>query len=422
MININLFSEEKQHLDSTIIQYVNDNLKVMVEVYIDYLCMDDKIEIEEKLSDAFSREFIKFNKEKCKDFIYELYDILESHSMRNYIKPKYEFVLYHIMKWWIEVQDDEEDFIPIKLTNELEDKIRNNQFYKNEYGENFILNQLKDINCYFDFCFEDHDFLPDQLDCIVSLYINEPKLVEEFLHVNLDEYVELMSADLRELYNEKKNERKQEQKQEHNIEWSEELIIKELYNSFRLLSEYVIEIREKSEVEISNEIFRMNKILFKKYYKLELERESEIGHSRKKLGENDFYIYQNNDEYVNIAIGENKLLSGFSHAYGQVLGYLNPNFKFGFTISINKNKSIRDAYQYIIGELEKEKDRNKFDDFKIVDISESPFGEECKYLVRSTHIIPEDKERKMNLYHLILDLNDNYRRNVAIKARQSYRG
>lgn len=182
----------------------------------------------------------------------------------------------------------------------------------------------------------------------------------------------------------------------------------------KLLNEHVIEIKEKSEVEISNEIFRMIKLLFKKQYGLEVERESEIGHATKKLGENDFFIYQNSSEYIEVAIGENKILEGFKQAYGQLLGYLNYNFKFGFTISINKKKSIKEAYEYILKQL----NDFDYDNFKIPQICENLFGKEYMYLIKSTYILLEDEDIKMDVYHLILDLNDEYRQKVAIDARK----
>lgn len=412
MIRVNLFSDKMSNTDYKINKYVNNNLRIMIEVYRDYLYMNDGFSVTEKLSDVFPREFLKQNSDKCVDIVEELYEIITSQVIRSYMKPKYEASLYYIIQWWIDIQDSEENCIPMKLEKELIDEINIGNYCDNEDGSKVILMQLKDIERYLDFCFEDHDFLQESLDSMVNLYLNNPELVECIFNVDLDEYIELMSADMRELYIEKRDGNK---KNNHIIlrKWSEEVIIKDIYNSLKLLNEHVIEIREKGEVEISNEIFRMIKLLFKKHYGLEVERESEIGHSMKKLGENDFYIYQNTDEYMQIAIGENKVLDGFKQAYGQLLGYLNYNFKFGFTISINKKKTIKEAYKYILENLK----NSQYNEFKITQICENPFGNTYMYLIKSTHILPEDRSRTMNLYHLILDLNDDYRKKVAIKAR-----
>lgn len=411
MIRVNLFSDKMTTTDYKINKYVNKNLEVIIQVYIDYLYMNDGINIEEKLSDAFPRVFLKQNGDKCVEIVEELYEIISSQVMRYYIKPEYEASLYYIMRWWVDIQDNEEDCIPIKLDKELISEINLDNYYDDEDGVKIILSQLTDIKRYFDFCFEDNDFLQDSLDSMINLYLNNPALIDSIFHVDLDQYIGLMSADMRELYIKKRDENKS-----NNIilkKWSEDIIIKDIYNSLKILNEHVIEIKDKSEVEISNEIFRMIKLLFKKHYGLEVERESEIGHSIKKLGENDFFIYQNSDEYIEIAIGENKVLEGFSQAYGQLLGYLNYNFKFGFTISINKKKTIKEAYKYILEKL----NSCKYNEFEITQICENPFGDEYIYLIKSTHILPEDRDKTMNVYHLILDMNDEFRKKVAIKAR-----
>lgn len=113
-----------------------------------------------------------------------------------------------------------------------------------------------------------------------------------------------------------------------------------LWSIIKLLTNNLVEINNWDEVKISNEIYRMTKRLFKKLFGIEIERESTIGRAKKKLGENDFYIYENNDTFNNIDIGENKYLEGFKKAYGQLLGYLNYTFKFGFTISISKTMNL----------------------------------------------------------------------------------
>lgn len=414
MIRVNLFSSEMTSTDRKINRYVNNNLKAMIEVYRDYLYMDDGYGIEEKLYDVFPREFLKQNSGKFIDIIEEVYEIISSQVIRDYIKPKYEAVLYYIIHWWIEInQGGEENYIPLELDEKLIEEINSSDYYESEEGIKIILEMIEDIYEYLEFCFEDHDFLKDSVDSMVNAYLSCPQIIEEFLHVNLDEYVELMSADMRELYIEKRDEG-EENNNINLIKWSEEILIKDIYNSLKLLNEHVIEIKGKSEVEISNEIFRMIKLLFKKQYGLEVERESEIGHATKKLGENDLFIYQNSGEYIEVAIGENKIIEGFKQAYGQLLGYLNYNFKFGFTISINKNKSIKSAYEYILKQL----NNFDYDSFKITQICKNPFGEEYMYLIKSTHILPEDEDRKMDVYHLILDLNDEYRQKVAIYARK----
>lgn len=88
------------------------------------------------------------------------------------------------------------------------EEINQGDYYESEEGVKIILERIKDIYEYLEFCFEDYDFLQDSLDSIVSIYLMNSELVEYIFHIDLDEYIELMSADMRELYIEKRDERK----------------------------------------------------------------------------------------------------------------------------------------------------------------------------------------------------------------------
>ena len=59
MIKIDLFSDNLTEIDKKVNKYVNENLKTMIEVYRDYINMEDGFSIKEKLLDAFPREFLK---------------------------------------------------------------------------------------------------------------------------------------------------------------------------------------------------------------------------------------------------------------------------------------------------------------------------------------------------------------------------
>ncbi|WP_346889649.1 hypothetical protein [Clostridium sp. UBA1056] len=411
MIRIFLFKEKLTQTDYKVTEYINENLKSMVEVYIDYLRENDGFELIEKLEPIFPRDYLKRKPQECENIVEELYEIIIKHNIRDYIKPKYEYALYHIIHWWIDIQDNEEDYIPRKVDVKLREEIENNEDYWDEEN-NVILMAIGNVKNYLDFCFEDQDFLPEFLDNAVSLYLTSPEVVNiMFQYEDLDDYIDLMSVDIRELYLEKRGEMKRNIEKEP--QYTEEKIIKELYNIITQINNQATEMQNKDEVELSNEIFRMSKRLFKCMFDLEVERESTIGCSMKKLGENDIYIYMNNDKFINVAIGENKVIEKFSDAIGQVLGYLNPTFNFGFTISINRKKLIRDAYTFIYDKLGKE----RYKDFPVKELVKEPFGEEYRYIIKSVHDIPEDSTRTMNLYHLILDLNIEYRRKVAIESR-----
>lgn len=416
MIKVNLFNDKMSDIDRRVNEYVNENLKVMIEGFRDYLYMDNGEEVKDKLYYHFPRHFIDNSSVRVDRIIEELYELICRHNVREFIMPKYELVLYHIINWWIDCNDFEEDLIPVKLSNDLLKRIEENDEYINEDEENTILKAITDIEEYLVFCFQDYDFLTDSLDSVVQLYLTEPILVKHIYNIDLDDYVDLMSSDLRELYIEfrKEEEMKKEKKKVIDKKGLEEIIIKEIYIICSEMNKHIVEMRDKSEVELSNEIFRAAKRILNEKLDVIIERESEIGHAKIKLGENDFYLYKHSDDLINIAIGENKVLEKFNDAYGQLLGYLSYNFQFGFTISINRNKTIREATDFILKYLKE----NSYKDFPITSIDINPLGDEYNYVIKSTHTLPEDNLRSMDIYHLILDMNDEVRAKVAKKARK----
>lgn len=404
----------KNSVDYKINKYINENLRIMIGGYIErYLWDDESIDESDYMLPRYYR-----NQHKAKVLIEELYDIIKSDTIRIYLKPKYEYILYEILHIYLDLQDDD-DFELDEMDNELKLLIQKDERFRfdpeNEDSVD-LTKYLRDVNSYLEECFQDYDFMEDTIDYVTNLYIHNKYFYELMIDIKLDEYVDIMAPDLREEYLKC---RKDEEHNNFNLDvkqWTEEEIIRELYISLILISNQAMEFVDKGEVEISNEIYRNTKRLFKKCFNIEIGREDLNGCSSKKLGENDFYIYENNkSEYINIAIGENKVLDKFSQAYGQVIGYLNQTFLFGFTISINKNKSIDEAYKYIQNQLKKQ----NYKEFILQEIENNPLGEEYKYLIRSSHILPEDKSRKMNLYHFILHLNIDKRHRIAKQSRRN---
>ena len=186
MIKINLVSPYESKIDAKVNEYVNKNLKVMIEVYRDYLNENDGWSIKEKLLDAFPRAFILQN-DQIEELIEELYEIIYSHTIRDYIKPKYEATLYYIIKWWIDITKDQEDNIPIKLDDKLLTEIIENEEYQFEDEGNIVLEQLNNIENYLIFCFEDHDFTTSFLGDYIKGYLENPLIFQEILNINLDD-------------------------------------------------------------------------------------------------------------------------------------------------------------------------------------------------------------------------------------------
>lgn len=410
MIPLEIFDySEHREIDIEVTKYVNENLASIVLVVLDLLNDNCGFDMEGFLP----RDYLERKPEECRRLVDELYEMIASDVLRDhYIKPKYEYLLYSILAWWEDSTDQELDLIPNPLENELYKKVENEQLYKTEDDYNFVLEKITSYDSYYYICFENYDFLPDQLSTMVSLYLQNPtSLKKMFSIVDLDDYEDLMPCDLRELYRE--NKRNNQVPDSIDIEQG---VITEIISSLQSLEQRVVEIVRRDETEISNDIYSSLNRVLKYKFGLEITREMTMGRAISKLGETDLYIYKNDAACrTDYAIVENKYIETFTSQYRQLLGYLNPNFKFGITISINKKLRLADAVTKIKDILFKIKEDDM--QFKITTIL-TPF-DEFPYVIKSSHIIPEDPTKEMSIYHLILNLFDYERKEIAKVARKS---
>ena len=93
------------------------------------------------------------------------------------------------------------------------------------------------------------------------------------------------------------------------------------------------------------------------------------------------------------------------------MGYLNPYFKFGITLSLNRKMSLSPGFDEIEKEL-----KTIEGDFAPINIGR--IGESETLMIISEHIVPETGN-KMKVYHLIFQLNDKERKEVAALARKN---
>lgn len=407
------FCDINDEIYNSVNEYVNKNLEAMINCYIN-LAVNDK--------EWWTNIFPALKYEENNDFgiktIKELHNLISSKIVRETIKPKYEYALMHIINFWIDLECDGEGFEFIDIDNNLKEKI---DLYDSEYEEDEeyypLIKAIKSINNYEELCFWDWDFEPNIVDELTNSYIkrvDSRKCNEKYHH--LDDYQELMSPDLKERYLEVRKIGGEEILYKN--ENVEQAVIKKIYSSLRRLEERVSEIYSDNEVKISNRICDMNEADFNNDLNLQIEREKLIGRAISTLGEADFYIYKNTDYYKNIAIIENKELDktkdSFYECYNQVQGYLNQNFEFAATISINRKRRIDESIEYILKCLEEYKNTEVI----IKKIELQPFGDDFRYLIRSICSIPEDNTRTLNIYHLILNLNDKNRIKLAEVARE----
>ena len=397
MIQIDIVDYDNlSSLGMRVTKYVNSNLREILRVLIDILETDPEFD----LDGFFPRDYLMRKPQECRNAVNELYEIICSKNIRDFIKPKYEYLLYAILCWWEDCTDDEDDLI----INPIDDELKRD--LDNDDGKN-ILKWIQDFEEYYYICFQDHDFLPEQLSSMVMLYLRNPKLLEMFFqHDNLDDYIDLMECDLRDRYLETQSEKNRDLC----TSLSENIVI-ELICVIKRFQKRIVHFENRDEVEITADIQDAIAGSLNNKYGLHISREFTMGRAIKKLGETDLYIYAEKDGHViDYAVLENKYIENFTNQYNQLMGYLNPNFEFGITLSMNREMSLKKGFDEIENKLNNIK--GAFHPIRIQRI-----GERDTLMIISEHIVPETGNR-MKVFHLIFQLNDRERKEVAVLARK----
>lgn len=386
--------ENLSDLGLRITKYVNSNLRDIVRSLLDILELDQEFD----LDGFFPRDYLTRKPQECRNSVYELYEIICSTNIRDFIKPKYEYLLYSILDWWEKCADNEDDLIINPVDDSLIKDLDNDDGQEN-------LKWIQDFQKYYNICFQNHDFLPEQLNDMVLLYLNNPKLLEMAFQINLDDYLDLMECDLRDRYLEKRYE-----KNSDFCSSLSEKIVMELISVIKRFQKRIVHFEKRDEVEITADIQDAVTGPLNSKYNVLIAREFTIGRANKKLGETDLYIYAEKDGYVtDYAVLENKYIENFTKQYEQLMGYLNQDFKFGITLSLNRKMSLKEGFDKIENDLKRMK--GTYQPTKIKRI-----GGENTLMIISEHIVPET-ENTMKVYHLIFQLNDKERKEIAALAR-----
>lgn len=300
--------ENLSDLGLRITKYVNSNLRDIVRSLLDILELDQEFD----LDGFFPRDYLMRKPQECRNSVYELYEIICSTNIRDFIKPKYEYLLYSILDWWEKCADNEDDLIINPVDDSLIKDLDNDDGQEN-------LKWIQDFQKYYNICFQNHDFLPEQLNDMVLLYLNNPKLLEMAFQINLDDYLDLMEYDLRDRYLEKRYE-----KNSDFCSSLSEKIVMELISVIKRFQKRIVHFEKRDEVEITADIQDAVTGPLNSKYNVLIAREFTIGRANKKLGETDLYIYAEKDGYVtDYAVLENKYIENFTKQYEQLMGYLN---------------------------------------------------------------------------------------------------
>ena len=348
---------------------INDRINAMFDWFYDAY----EIEGIEGISCLFPEHLLIEKPDWCVKKFHQLRGIVKDNFLRDSIEPIYEYILYHVIQYEIEYLKEEDrlrnfDFLLFDENgNELDD-----------IPEEYYVNNIEG---YINIIFQDIDFIT---------------VAEGYLISELDEYMDLMPEDIRNKVTKSLNEER------NNIE---SIVIKNFQNAILQIEEQPMLYFGCTEPQLNDHMLAIVKqSLFDK--KIIVEREKLQGFSLKKSGEADFYLYDKSSA-ENIAIGESKNADLFLKTLQQLFGYITRNTKFGFTISINKNLDILNLKNKII---------NILNEFNNKDFAVEKIYQNYDYIV-SVHKIPEEQNKNFVIYHLILNLNNNSRKQIAKQAR-----
>ena len=161
------FSEHKD-LDYRISEFVNGVLSEIIQVAIEFhidqkaLSGDIKTSLLESISPSV---MMRESPKKCEDVLFELRELINSPAPRFEIKPRYRYFLFQCIDLFCELLEEEEALIrtvPEPLRSEILDV----------YGE-VTVSCMEEISGYQEYCFDDWDFLPENLSEMVGLYLNK---------------------------------------------------------------------------------------------------------------------------------------------------------------------------------------------------------------------------------------------------------
>lgn len=285
---------------------------------------------------------MRSDKDKCMQILNKL-SYYWKDNMLHRLSPLYERILYEIIEFVI---DSSEDGFDLTYSVKIYKKKYKNLYSNLSEEEKLIINEMKFPDSFIDICFEDFDFQEETIDSILKLLQNDIDnnidLVGNFLNMHIeeiDEYIPLMPPDKKEEY-EKLKSRLLENNNILSLHNNEDIVVKEIYNAIKMIENNPRKLRKTSETELSDDIRNIIQASLRKE-NIIVAREMPSAFAKKSIGELDFYIYTYiNNIYNVLGIGENKEWGTFKEQLKQLLGYMNCDTRFGFTILFNKKVNL----------------------------------------------------------------------------------
>lgn len=188
------------NLDLELNKFVNNNILIMLDVAIDHI--RDGFD----MSSYFPRGYYKKKPEYCNDFIYSLRDTIQSSVIYDELTPIQSYVLYQIIDEWPDLYSDIPELLRYPLPEELKKKIYEERGIPfdvdpEEYQEElYIIEMLENVEAYNCNCFDDIDFLEEQVRILVERAVDGSLFMMGLDYEELDQYIEVMPMDVAERY------------------------------------------------------------------------------------------------------------------------------------------------------------------------------------------------------------------------------
>lgn len=429
MIRMDFINHEPPtELETEMLRFVNDKIADLVLYHIDVARDCDG----ENLEDVFPKRYYLNNKKKCELVIHELYDTLCSDVLYHELIPIHRYVLFQVLEAYnqfCEYASDAPEFtrfeLPEALKKRIYQEIINTPEYEALYGADdddfedlhggvgddekpFLIECLECPALYIDNCFDDTDFLEENLRELAEAAMGRDPIgfLSMMDYEELDQYIDLMPGDVADRYVAFRRELDQAIKND-----AETAIVNAIFSALSKIQRRIIHFKQLDEVQLTAELDDIIQDSLASEFGVHTKREYNMGRALKKLGETDLYFFKFQDGGIkDLAVLENKEIDRFVDQYYQLMGYLNPNFQFGITVSINRSYTLYDARERIFELL-----KSLNGEFSPEEIH---FFNQHDNALLSKHIVPETG-KIMFVYHFIMNLEDESRENAARKARHS---
>lgn len=370
-----------------ILENVNQKIETILEFFID-VC--ETSSYEEHMEAIFPPDFFEEKTKDCIRIVRELYHYSRD-KVPHHLSPIKEYALYNLFDWYLDVTEEDLNFT---VTEASSDSVK-------DFTKTYGIEDFKHL------IFDDHDFL--DVDFYVELYTKNPQVLEMF-DIDLGEYIDVMSIDKREDF---LRLRKLQENPDTKLDL-EELIVILIYKAIQKKQMNVLRLARTSETELSDDIADYMSAKLDDL-NIRVEREKPGGFALKVAGELDFFIHQtSNGIYEKIAVGENKEWGSFEKQFKQLIGYMDKDIKFGFTIIFNKTvqlKTVLEGRKKILQNFSIESDGDLF--FKVKKIEQV---ESLNDVIITYHSNPEDKS-EFKIYHFIVNAFLPERLEAARQAR-----